>query len=52
MNVLDVHDCSEAIVFEFKKIIGMVERFFHQAESHRVNTWEHVLFYHLKFVRT
>jgi hypothetical protein len=39
LTVLEVRNRTESIVLEFKDVIGMVERLFHQSEPHRVNAW-------------
>ena len=41
LAVLQIVDCAESIVPQFKEVIGIVERLFNEPEPHRVNAWKH-----------
>lgn len=43
LPVLQVRNGPEAIMLQFKNVIGIVEGLFNEAESHRVNAWKHKL---------
>jgi hypothetical protein len=39
--ILYIGECAEAVVFQLKDVIGMVEWLRNLPEPHRVNAWEH-----------
>jgi hypothetical protein len=40
--LVDLGCGSEAIVFQFEDVVGIIERLLDQSEQHRADAWEHV----------
>jgi len=48
LTAFDVHQRSKAVVLQFEDVIGIVERFLHEAEPHGVDAWKHTQILMLK----